>query len=228
MRVAVVEDHDLFAEALDVALSIHGHDVRRVLPRDVAGTTQALTAAVLRERPQVVLLDLDLGPSIDGVHLVEPLTAAGRAVVILSGTAEEARLGECLQYGARAVVPKADPLNNVLAAIRHIGRGEPAIDRHDRERLLAHHREDHRQQEGARARLETLSLREREVLGDLMRGRSVVQIARAGHVSEATVRTQVRAIRSKLGVSSQLAAVALATRAGWRTAQPGSPRHRFG
>jgi DNA-binding NarL/FixJ family response regulator len=61
-----------------------------------------------------------------------------------------------------------------------------------------------------------LSRREREVLGELMTGATVTDIARSAYVSEATVRTQVKSIRTKLDVSSQLAAVGIAIRAHWQ------------
>jgi DNA-binding NarL/FixJ family response regulator len=60
-----------------------------------------------------------------------------------------------------------------------------------------------------------LTARESAVLAMLMDGQSVARISAAWYVSEATVRTQVRAVLQKLGVNSQLEAVALATRAGW-------------
>ena len=66
-----------------------------------------------------------------------------------------------------------------------------------------------------RARLQQLTSRENEILGLLMEGNTVSEIARLNVVSEATVRTQVRSILTKLEVSSQLAAVGVAHRAGW-------------
>ncbi len=53
------------------------------------------------------------------------------------------------------------------------------------------------------------------MLRALCQGRTVDEIAAAGTVSVATVRTQVKAILRKLGVSSQLAATALAHESGW-------------
>ena len=53
------------------------------------------------------------------------------------------------------------------------------------------------------------------MLHALASGQSAAQIAAAAYVSEATVRTQVRAVLTKLGVTSQLQAIALARRAGW-------------
>jgi two-component system, NarL family, nitrate/nitrite response regulator NarL len=63
-------------------------------------------------------------------------------------------------------------------------------------------------------------VREAEVLRGLIEGRSVDELAQEAFVSIATVRSQVRAILRKLGVTSQLAAVGLARRAGW----PSDPR----
>jgi DNA-binding NarL/FixJ family response regulator len=67
-----------------------------------------------------------------------------------------------------------------------------------------------------RRRLELLTPREKQVLGALIEGHNVREIARIGVVSEATVRTQVKSILGKLEVSSQLAAVGLAHHVGWQ------------
>ncbi len=215
-RVSIVEDHELFAEALDVALTLEGHDVRRVGVQDHPPTRDGLLTAILRQRPQIVLLDLDLGSGMDGTRLVEPLSREGVAVIVITATTDAARLGECLRYGARAVAPKSNPLNAILAMIRSIRQGRPAVDREERDRLLVSF---HRQQVfdvEARQRLASLTRREQEVLGELMEGRTVAQIARSSYVSEATVRTQVKSIRAKLGVTSQLGAVGVAVRTQWR------------
>jgi DNA-binding CsgD family transcriptional regulator len=60
-----------------------------------------------------------------------------------------------------------------------------------------------------------LTGRERFVFAQVIDGRSANEIASSAFVSEATVRTQIRAVLAKLGVNSQLAAVAAARRVGW-------------
>ncbi len=215
-RVTIVEDHELFAEALDVAITLQGHDVRRVPAGDPDLSTAQLLKTVIRQRPQIVLLDLDLGPSSDGVELVQPLSQAGIAVIVVSATVESPRLGECVRLGARAVVAKSAPLNEIVGAIRRVIAGLPAMTRDERERLLTSFHQEHRLLRDIRAALATLSRRESEVLGELMAGATVTDIARTSYVSDATVRTQVKAIRSKLGVSSQLGAVGAALRAHWQ------------
>lgn len=221
-RVVVVEDHLLFAESLEVALTMEGHELHCVSLRpDVTSAT--LLGEILRARPRVVLLDLDLGLPYSGLGLIGPLTAAGAAVVVVTGSRDPARWGECLRYGARTVLAKRGSLDAILAAIRRIGEGRSLMPREERERLLAHYHADRQAQHDRRIRLESLTGREGEVLGSLMAGHAVRDIARQSVVSEATVRTQVKSILAKLGVSSQLAAVGVAHGNGWR---PPSQRHR--
>jgi DNA-binding NarL/FixJ family response regulator len=90
------------------------------------------------------------------------------------------------------------------------------LDRHQRQELLAALRQ---QRAADRERLEVferLTPREAKVLAALMDGKSAEQIATETYVSITTVRTHIRSTLSKLAVNSQLAAVALARRAGWQ------------
>jgi DNA-binding NarL/FixJ family response regulator len=68
---------------------------------------------------------------------------------------------------------------------------------------------------------EHLSRREQEVLWALMHGVSAREIAKQSYVALPTVRSQIRAVLSKLGVSSQLAAVALAYQCNWSPSRGG-------
>jgi two-component system nitrate/nitrite response regulator NarL len=215
-RVTLVEDHELFAEALDVALTLEGHDVHRVAITDDARSAGHLIEAIVRSRPRVVLLDLNLGNSTNGARVVQPLTLAGIAVVVVTGSIDRARWGECLSYGARTVLSKSAPLNTILSTIRMIGEGRRVLSREERDRLLACFHEERGRVVDSRARLESLTIREREILDHLINGEQVREIAQDSYVSEATVRTQVKSILGKLGVSSQLAAVTFALRARWR------------
>ena len=71
---------------------------------------------------------------------------------------------------------------------------------------------------------DALTEREQVVLAELIEGHCAEDIAKAAFVSISTVRSQIKAILQKLGVSSQLAAVAMARRAGWSFESPsGTP-----
>ena len=215
-RVVIVEDHQLFAEAIDLALSVEGYDVRRVDAPPGPGTAGTLVANIIRQRPRVVLLDLDLGPFGDGVRLIEPITRSGANVVVVTGSTDQARWGEAVRAGARKVLSKSQPLRDILATVRRICSGLPVMDTEEREELLSEWARERFESQGLRDRLDQLTARESEVLGHLMKGRAVREIAGISVVSEATVRTQVKAILAKLEVSSQLAAVGMANEIGWR------------
>jgi two-component system, NarL family, nitrate/nitrite response regulator NarL len=222
-RITIVEDHELFAEALDVALTIEGHQVHRVPFSQHTWPQGNPFDAILRSRPQVVLLDLNLGSATNGAHVVQPLTAVGIAVVVVTGSTDRARWGEVLALGARTVLPKSAPLNTILATIRMIEEGRRVLPREERDRLLACYQEQRGEAMDRRARLESLTMREREILDHLTDGMQVRDIAHESFVSEATVRTQVKSILAKLGVSSQLAAVCLVLKAHRR--QPAHNQH---
>ncbi|WP_341229423.1 response regulator transcription factor [Nocardioides salarius] len=214
-RVVIVEDHQLFAESLDLALTMDGYDVRRIAPPDASTTVASLLADVLRQRPRIVLLDLDLGAFGDTVRVIAPLVRSGADVVIVTANDDRGRWGECLQHGARTVVSKSDPLNGILAVVRRLHQALPVLALEEREALLRAWTQERRELAVATERLERLTRRERQVLGMLMLGRTVREIAALDVVSEATVRTQVKSILGKLEVSSQLAAVGLAHQLRW-------------
>jgi DNA-binding NarL/FixJ family response regulator len=214
--VLIVEDHLLFAEAVDLALRVAGYEVRRVeVPAD-PGSPGALVTAIVKQQPVVVLLDLDLGRFGDGVQLIEPIARAGANVIVVTGSTDRARWGDAIQAGARKVLSKSQPLYDILATVRRIIAGLPVMDREEREELVSEWTRMREELHEVRERLEQLTNRESIVLGHLMKGRPVRQIAGLSTVSEATVRTQVKSILAKLEVSSQLAAVGMAHEIGWR------------
>jgi two-component system, NarL family, nitrate/nitrite response regulator NarL len=214
-RVVIIEDHTLFAESLEVALSLEGYDVRRLPLPEEGGSLATLRSAALRVNPRIVLLDLDLGRFGDGAALIAPLSRAGANVVVITSSVDRARWGGCVRSGARKVLSKSGPLQETLATVRRLHQGLPVMSSDELERLLDAWRNERMATDVMRRRLESLTPRERQVLGALIEGHNVRDIARQSVVSEATVRTQVKSILGKLEVSSQLAAVGLAHQVGW-------------
>lgn len=216
LRVLIVEDHVLFAESLELALSVEGYDVRRMSVPDIATANASVLAAAMAHRPRIALLDLDLGTLGDGINLITPLAKAGVHVVVITGSSDRARWGDALRHGARTVLPKSGTLQDILSTVRRINTGQPVMDVRQREELMRYWHSQRATVADAHDRLHLLTPREREVLGMLMLGQTVHDIAAAGVVSEATVRTQVKSILGKLQVSSQIAAVGLAHQVGWK------------
>lgn len=215
-RVLIVDDHLLFAESLELALSLEGYDVRRLeLPSD-GGSMATLRSLALRANPRTVLLDLDLGRFGDGMNLIAPLARARINVVVLTASEDLGRWGGCMRLGARKVLPKSGALQQALATVRRLHQGLPVTSSAELETLLDEWAQQRKAHDDLRRRLDMLTPRERQVLGALIEGRTVRAISQTSVVSEATVRTQVKSILSKLEVSSQLAAVGMANQVGWK------------
>jgi DNA-binding NarL/FixJ family response regulator len=210
-HVLVIEDHELLAESLRLALVAEGMSVS--VPRiEVDG----ILALVVAQPPDVVLLDLDLGSDmVDGSMLVEPLVLGGARVVVMSGSSDATRVAGCIESGAHGYVPKTRPLQELLDAVRAAAAGEPVMAEPVRLDMLADLRKVRARRRQQLAPFTSLTDREAVVLSRIMSGSSVADIAQDEFVSEATVRTQIRAILTKLDVHSQLAAVAEAQRVGW-------------
>lgn len=215
--VLIVDDHELVATALALGLRAEGVHARQCTGR---GRDDVFAAAAQTD-PGLVLLDLDLGRDsrghpIDGVGLVAPLCTAGWRVLVLSGTSDRARIGAALTEGALAAVPKSAPFPHLLAAVQAALTGAEVMSADRRRELMEIHRRRVAEQDDLRARLDLLTQREREVLAHLAAGHRAQAVADAFVVSLATVRSQIRGILAKLGVSSQLEAAALYRRAGHR------------
>ncbi|MGH3346320.1 MAG: response regulator transcription factor [Nocardioides sp.] len=219
--VLVVDDHALFSEAVALALATAGRSVHRLCLETAGRTPARLLAAALRIRPDIALLDLDLGRYGDGQDLIRPLTRSGVAVIVVTGHADEADWGGCLRHGARVVFSKHRPLSELIRLVRSLEADEQVLDPGEYQRLTSLWQERQVEDDEHRRRLARLTPREREVLGELMAGHTIREIAGQDVVSEATVRTQVRTILHKLGVSTQIAAVGLAHRVAWHAPPTG-------
>lgn len=215
-RVLIIDDHVLFAESMELALSLEGYDVRRLEMPQEGGSMATLRSLALRANPRTALLDLDLGRFGDGVNLIAPLARAGINVVVLTASEDPARWGGCMRLGARKVLPKSGALQQALSTVRRLHQGLPVMNREELESLLDAWAQQRRVSDDLRRRLDLLTPRERQVLGALIEGRTVRAISEESVVSEATVRTQVKSILNKLEVSSQLAAVGMANQVGWK------------
>src|SRR5580693_2269439 len=102
-RLVIVEDHELLATSLALALVHQGLEVETVS----GPTVGVVVDTVRRLAPVLVLLDLNLGPPLgSGLHLVAPLVAAGGRVVMMTGEVDRARLAACVEAGAVGVVSK--------------------------------------------------------------------------------------------------------------------------
>jgi two-component system, NarL family, nitrate/nitrite response regulator NarL len=210
--VALVEDHRLFSSALAVALQRVGVTVIEPPCTSLDEMRQYLMAA----RPDVLLLDLDLGRLGNGEELVGPMARSGTAVVVVSATVDDVVIGRCLDRGATGFVSKRFPFDVLLSTVLAATSRETVLPAAERQRLIDAWRRADEATRASHAPFDRLTQREAFVLGELMQGCTVEEIASNEFVAQGTVRSHVRGILTKLGVRSQLQAVALASGTDWR------------
>ncbi len=212
MRVIMIEDHELLAQSLQVALTGENVTVARVWSDD----RDDLLAQAKTLAPGLLLLDFDLGPRIGSAFgMIEPLSASGFDVVMLTGETNTLVLAQCLEEGAVGIINKSVSFDELLDQIQTALGDGALMTRHEREEMLSSLRLHRSARDRELRAFHDLTARESEVLAELMKGKAADTIADESVVSVATIRTQIRSILSKLGVNSQLAAVARAQQARW-------------
>lgn len=203
IRVVIIDDHVLVAEGMAAVLSSHTDIV--VLGREMSCT--AGLACVLREQPDVVLLDERL-PDGRGTDLLPAMMSAcpTTKIIVVTGQASDDVLHRAIQGGCAGFLRKGARAAEMVAAVRAASRAETVIHVDDLRRLLP---SGVASNEG-----QSLTRRERAVLGMLVAGQSTAGIAEDSGIALATARNHVQAVLSKLGAHSRVEAVAIALRTG--------------
>jgi DNA-binding NarL/FixJ family response regulator len=202
VRVLVVDDHPMMRAGL-TALFDTDPSIEVVA---AVGTTAEAVVVVSRERPDVVLMDLQFNRAFEGAQATRDIRALPDppAVLILTNFDTDADIIEAIEAGAAGYLLKDAAPEDITAAIRAAAAGETALAPSVATRLFARMQQPH----------SALSARELEVLSLVASGHSNTAIARQLHLSETTVKSHLAHIYPKLGVSSRTAAVAEARERG--------------
>ncbi|MFM9593890.1 response regulator [Streptomyces scabiei] len=168
--------------------------------------------ALARElRPDLVLMDVQM-PRLDGVSATRQIVAEGLADVLVLTTFDlDEYVFGALRAGAAGFLLKNTEARDLIEAVRTVGRGEgliaPAVTR----RLIAEFASGPAREPAVDpAVLDSLTPREREVLGCLGAGLSNAEIAGRLDMAEATVKTHVSRLLGKLDLRSRVQAAVLA------------------
>lgn len=198
VRVVVVEDHPVTRMGV---VALLGQDERIAVVGEAGAGEEALEV-VARERPDVVVTDLRLGDGLDGVGVTSAVrgTRPAPAVLVLTTYDTDRDIVRAVEAGAAGYLLKdADPARITDAVIR-AAAGETVLSPDLAQRVVARI---------SRPQAD-LSAREVEILAAVARGLSNREIARALVISEATVKTHLVHVFTKLDVDSRTAAVARA------------------
>ena len=212
-RVAIADEHALVRGAL--AALLDAEDDMDVVGE--AGDGEEAFALAERERPDVVLLDLDL-PGMDGLEatrriLSEPALEGVRVIVLSVSDADDHLFG-ALRAGASAFLVRDTEPADLLEAVRAVVHGEALLSRGVTRRLIAEVASQPDDYRPSPEELEELTAREREVMALVARGLSNQEIAERLVISLATAKTHVSRALRKVDARDRAQLVALAYETG--------------
>jgi two-component system nitrate/nitrite response regulator NarL len=209
VRVLIVDDHKLFAEAIRWALSGDGYGME-VLP--VATSAKDGLAEAVSRRPDLVLVDLGL-PDLSGVDLGRKILEKCEGVIVVAVTAlsDPRLLKETIKAGFHGYITKDTPIARFVDSIKAAMSGQVVVPHRLAARAAGAPSPEERDA-GLLAR--QLTNREVNVLEMLVEGTRSDDIAKRLLISPNTVRTHIQNILTKLQVHSRLEAAAFAVRHG--------------
>ena len=196
VTVFVVDDHELFRSGVRSELSRSCRIVGE------ARTVEDAISGILRERPDVVLLDVHM-PAGGGRGVIDGVRAGGSQAQFLALSVSDAAedvIG-IIRSGARGYVTKSISAGDLIAAVRRVREGDVVFSPR-----LAGFVLDAFAAESDTAidpELDLLSVREREVLRYIARGYTYKEVASELHISVKTVETHVSAVLRKLQLSNR-------------------------
>ena len=205
LRVVIVEDHALTRAGL-----------RTTLEREFAVVAESANgpdglATILRERPDVAVIDLGL-PGMDGIALTQAVRegAPQTHVVILTMLDDGHEVLAALAAGADAYCLKSSPTQSILDAVRVAGEGGAYFDPHIAHVVLARFHPGHDAHRDS-----PLSAREAEILRLVSDGVGNVEIGERLHIGLGTVKGHIRDIQEKLKANDRTQAAVVALRRGY-------------
>ena len=215
IRILLVDDHRSVLWGLEKLIEGE-HPRMQVVGK---ATTSAEALKLLDEvKPDIILLDLDLGGE-NGSNAIQALISKSKAkVLVLTGSRDIAVHDAAVLAGAMGVVEKGEPAETILKAIRKVHEGEIWLDRSATGRIfleLSRNKASEAQNPEQR-KIASLTPRERQIVAeigsDAAAGSKV--IAERLHISEHTLRNHIASIYEKLEVSSRLELFAYAGKHG--------------
>lgn len=221
IRVLIADDHHLVRSGLRGMLE--AHDDLAVVGEAADGQAALVSAAELR--PDIVVMDIRM-PRLDGIEATRELRSRPDAphVLVLTTFDLDEYVYEALRAGAGGFLLKDAPPSQLAEAVRTVAAGDALLASAVTRRLVERFVHRPAPSAGQQQALAALTEREREVLLLVARGLSNAELARELFLSEATVKTHVTRLLTKLGLRDRVQAVVFAYETGLVT--PGAPDPR--
>lgn len=211
IRVLIVDDHPVVRFGLS-------HSLADEVELDVVG--EAADAAEALEKfgalaPDVIVLDLELGES-HGVEALRAIRAVApvAAIVIYTSFADAERVSEAVDLGFQGYLTKEADARELAKTIRIVHAGGTVLDPLVASKLMAKVHDGGKPAAPAPPARKELTARERDILAELMTGRSNRDIAKRLFISERTVKFHITSIFGKLRAKNRTEAVLKAAQEG--------------
>ncbi|WP_432967717.1 response regulator [Dactylosporangium sp. CA-233914] len=200
VRVLVVDDDPLVRSALTMMLD--GAPGVEVLA--AVGDGDEVPGALDRHAADVVLMDLRM-PRVDGIRATRRARARPQPpeVIVLTTFDTDEHVVRALRAGASGFLLKDTPPERIVEAIRRVAAGDPILSPAVTRRLMARVAADAAGFERARAQLDAVSPRERDVAAGVARGLTNADIAAELGMSVATVKAHLTHIMTKLDLDNR-------------------------
>ena len=207
IRVAVVDDQALFVSGMQMLIESQP-DLEFV---GSAADGQAAIELVARVEPHVVLMDVRM-PVLDGIEATRRIIESGSParVVILTTFQRDEAVFRAIRLGASGFITKDATPEFVLAAIRNVHAGQSVLAPSATFDLVRQFAASVEHGPLGELALSSLTPREQEIFLLVARGLSNTEVAAAAFVSEATAKTHLRSILSKLGLPGRVQVVIFA------------------
>ncbi len=215
IRVLLVDDQSLLRLGFRMVLETQP-DIEVV---GEAGDGAQAVSMTRRLQPDVVLMDVRM-PVLDGIQATRQIVASGSAarILVLTTFNLDEYVYAALRAGASGFLLKDVPPADLLTGIRAVAAGDavvaPSVTRRLLDAFAGHLPDPSTRRSPTDERLQQLTERERQVLVEVARGHSNHEIAQRLTVSEATVKTHVGRLLSKLGLRDRVQIVVFAYEAG--------------
>jgi len=213
IRVCIIEDHAVVRAGLKMLLTSQP-DIEVV--GEAVDRKEAFEVAE-RVRPDLFLVDIQLGKESAVDFLDELLAVCEARAILLTGASNNEQIQRAIQAGATGLVYKEEAPEVLIRAIRKVHAGEAWLSRAVMTSALSklrHTRDAKSTPDSDADKIESLTAREREIVSLIAQGLNRKRVAEKLFVSEATVRNHLSSIFAKLGVSNQFELVFFAQRHG--------------
>lgn len=192
IRILIVDDYELVRQGIRLMIK---HQPDMIVVGEADDRASALASAI-REQPDIILLDLELGNDYSLEFLPDLQESCAANVIVFTGVVDSQLHQQALSLGAKGIVEKGQSFESFISAIKQVHAGE-----------TLHH-------DAESPKITSLTSLERTIISALSAGLKEPQVCDQVHLTESELHSSISSIQSKLGVTDTVELVVYAFRQG--------------